>query len=159
MRKKIALAIAFLSMAIVLPGSIHAQEHRMNQGAFQPKVARQFLEEARKNTSWKTAFFTGENAQIVLMNISPQTNPDNEIGEEVHPFDQVILIVEGKGRLHLNGKTSLVSSDDLILIPEGIVHNLVNLDEVKPLKIVSFYSKNDMPKDRVYKKQAEEPKY
>jgi hypothetical protein len=37
----------------------------------------QIFEKAKKNDAWKFAFLTGKNAQIVFMNISPNTNPDN----------------------------------------------------------------------------------
>lgn len=144
-----SLIVALLSMA---PAS--AKE---NDGEFQPMVARNFFEEARKNTNWKTAFATGKNEQVVFMNISPITNPNNEIGPEVHPFDQVILIVEGKGKAILNGETSVIKDGDMIFIPQGISHNVINSDKKKDLKLISFYSDTDIPKGAVYKRKADQP--
>jgi mannose-6-phosphate isomerase-like protein (cupin superfamily) len=124
----------------------------------QPMVVSGFLEKAKKNNSWKVAFATGENEQVVFMNISPLTNPKNEIGMEIHPFDQVILIVEGNGKAILNNKTSLVKDGDMIFIPKGIQHNVINFSKNKDLKLISFYSDNDISKDAEYKKKADEPK-
>ncbi len=155
--KKAALVIALLITVMIIPVSMDAEEKLMTNSEMQPVVVQQFIEEAKKNSNWKTPFATGKHEQIVFMNISPQTNPKNEIGMEVHPFDQAILIVEGKGQLLLNGKTSLVQSGDMIFIPEGTRHNVINLGGEKELKLISFYSDIDMPKDAVYKKKTDEP--
>lgn len=141
--KKIAL---FIALAM---GSIEAYEN--------PSVTQNIIEEAKKNNNWKTAFATGDEAQVVFMNVSPLTNPKNEIGMEVHPFDQVILIVEGTGNAVLNGKTSAVKSGDMIFIPKGVQHNVVNGDKTKGLKLISFYSKTDIPKGSAYKKKSDQP--
>lgn len=127
-------------------------------GKIKPLVVSQFFEEAKKNSNWKTAFATGKQEQIVFMNISPMTNPNNEIGLEVHPFDQVILIVEGSGKAILNGKASKVKSGDMIFIPMETPHNVINLDEKRELKLISFYSETDIPNGAVYKKKSDEPK-
>lgn len=125
-------------------------------GSIQPQVIEKVAQKAKDNTDWKRAYVTGRHEQIVFMNISRQTNPKNEIGMETHPFDQVILIVEGKGKAVLNGKTSFVEEGDLIFIPKGAKHNVVNLSSDKPLKIISFYSDTDIPKGSVYKTKADE---
>lgn len=53
---------------------------------------------------------------------------------------------------------SLVNAGDLIFIPQGTDHNVINLDQNKPLKILSVYSDNDIPDKADYKTKAEEPK-
>lgn len=120
-------------------------------------VAPQIFEKAKKNDDWKFAFFTGKSAQIVFMNISPSTNPNNEIGMETHKFDQIIFIAEGKGKAILNGKSSVVKSGDMIFIPQGIPHNIINLNAKKPLKIISVYSDTDIPANAIYKKKSDVP--
>lgn len=120
-------------------------------------VVQQFFEEAKSNTYWKSAFVTGKQEQIVFMNISPLTNPKNEIGIETHAFDQVIIIVDGNGKAILNGRTSLIKDGDMIFIPKGTSHNIINLDQEKDLKLISFYSQNDIPKGAKYKKISDEP--
>lgn len=140
--------ILFLCFIFFAMTSLTAQEIKT--------IAPHFLETAKQNEDWKKAFITGEQEQIVFMNISPQTNPDNEIGEEVHPFDQAILIVAGQAQCILNEKTSKVKSGDLIFVPRGTRHNVINLEKNKPLKIISFYSETDMPAGVTYKTKADQ---
>ncbi len=156
MRKKIALITATLATTLLSNGFIGAVEKEMTNREIQPKVVHQFFEVASKNNNWKTAFATGKHEQIVFMNISPLTNPHNEIGMETHPFDQVILIVEGKGNALLNGKSSEVNRGDMIFIPKGTPHNVINLGKEKALKLISFYSDTDIPEGSVYRKKADE---
>lgn len=91
------------------------------------------------------------------MNISPSTNLNNEIGMETHKFDQVIFIAQGNGKAILNGKDSVVKSGDMIFIPQGIPHNVVNLSKNEPLKIVSVYSSNDIAANAKYAKMSDVP--
>lgn len=151
-----AFSVVLLLTGFVPAVSLHADDNNSAAGDFQPMVAKQFLEEAKKNTNWKTAFATGKEEQIVFMNISPLTNPNNEIGTEVHPFDQVILIVQGSGKAILNGNTSSIKSGDMIFIPQGVEHNVTNSDPKKELKLVSFYSQTDIPKGAVYPKKSDQ---
>lgn len=152
-RKKTAIIGASIVAALILIVFFSTVFHR---GA-QPMVVQQFFEEAKSNTYWKSAFVTGKQEQIVFMNISPLTNPKNEIGIETHAFDQVIIIVDGNGKAILNGRTSLIKDGDMIFIPKGTSHNIINLDQEKDLKLISFYSQNDIPKGAKYKKISDEP--
>lgn len=140
--------LPFIVLTLFVTTSLIAQE----------TIAPDFLEKAKKNENWKKAFITGEQEQIVFMNISLQTNPENEIGEEIHTFDQAILIVEGRAQCVLNDTKSKVQSGDLIFVPRGTRHNVINLEKNKPLKIVSFYSETDMPANTTYKTKQDQPK-
>lgn len=121
----------------------------------EPTIAHQIFEQSKKNDNWKSAFLTGKEAQVVFMSVSPKTNPKNEIGMETHEFDQVILIAEGNAKTDLNGKMSTVETGDLIFIPQGTPHNVINLDKNKPLKIVSIYSRTDIPAHSQLKKSID----
>lgn len=125
--------------------------------AVQPKavVATQVFNEVKKNDNWKLAFLTARHAQVVFMNITPTTNPKNEIGMEIHQFDQIIFVVEGKGKAILNGKTTMVKPGDMIFIPQGIQHNVINMNVNKPLKILSVYSATDIPANSAYPKNSD----
>lgn len=157
-RKKIALIACLVGVGLISIVSISAVKQEGEDEELKPMVVQQFFEEAKKNKNWKTAFATATHEQIVFMNISPLTNPNNEIGMEVHPFDQVILIVEGQGKAILAEKASRVKSGDMIFIPLGVPHNVINLDQEKELKLISFYSATDIPKGAAFKKKADEPK-
>lgn len=108
-------------------------------------VTKQIFEKVKQNANWKVAFLTAKEGQVVFMNINPKTNPQNEIGMETHPFDQIIFVIEGDAKTVLNGKTDSAKAGDMIFIPEGVAHNVINLNANKPLKILSVYSSTDMP--------------
>lgn len=146
-------SLAFVTV-MISAASVTASEAAIE---VQPMVVKQVFEEAKKNNNWKTAFATGKEEQIVFMSISPATNPKNEIGTEVHPFDQVILIVQGNGNAIINGKQTAVTAGDMIFIPKGIQHNVVNLGGDKELKLISFYSETDIPKGAAYKMKSDQP--
>jgi quercetin dioxygenase-like cupin family protein len=76
---------------------------------------------------------------------------------EKHPFDQAILIVEGKGEAVLDGKRLPFSEGDMIFIPKGTEHDVINTDKDSELKVASFYSQTDIPAGSVYKTKADEP--
>lgn len=132
--------------------------HSNTEKLYPINVTHNFLVKAKQNTNWKIAFVTGKNEQVVFMNISPLTNPKNEIGMETHPFDQLILIVQGKGKALLDNKIFKVNSGDMIFIPQGTQHNVINLNANHPLKIISIYSDTDIPANVVYKTKNDEAK-
>lgn len=145
--------IAFLLAFFTIPAlSFAAGDNQMNA-----VIANQVFEKAKQNDNWKLAFVTGKSAQVVFMSITPSTNPNNEIGMETHKFDQVIFVAEGNGKAILNGKSSMVKPGDMIFIPEGVEHNVINLNAKKPLKILSVYSATDIPANAVYKKKSDTP--
>lgn len=121
------------------------------------EVSSQIFDKVKQNDNWKLAFLTAKDAQIVFMNISPVTNPNNEIGMETHKFDQIIFVVEGNGKAILDGKTTMVKAGDLIFIPQGVEHNVTNSDAKKPLKILSVYTSTDIPANSTFKKKSDVP--
>lgn len=123
---------------------------------YKPKVLHGVVGEAQRNGDWKDAAASLKNAQIVFMSISPESNPKNEIGTEVHPFDQVIYIVDGWARVILDEQTDMVQAGDMILVPAGTKHNIMNLNKETSLKIISFYTDHDIPEGAVYRTKADE---
>lgn len=119
------------------------------------EVSSQIFDKVKQNDNWKLAFLTAKDAQIVFMNISPSTNPNNEIGTETHKFDQIIFVVEGNGKAILDGKTTMLKSGDMIFIPQGVEHNVTNSNAKKPLKILSVYTSTDIPANSAFKKKSD----
>jgi len=109
----------------------------------------------RFNDNWKVPLATGEEAQVVMMSISPKTNPNNEVGMETHTFDQVIFIINGHAKAIVNQKEYDLHTGDMVFIPLGTPHNVINLNPDKPLKLMSVYSQKDMP-DEIFKTKEEE---
>jgi mannose-6-phosphate isomerase-like protein (cupin superfamily) len=94
------------------------------------------IELARKNEDFRREVVTGQHSQVVLMAIPPR----GEIGEEVHPdVDQILLFVEGEGEAILDGESAPVRADRLVLVPAGTKHNFRNTGDAT-LRLVTVYS-------------------
>lgn len=115
----------------------------------------QIFDKVKQNNNWKVPFLTAKNAQVVFMAVSPKTNPKNEIGVETHQFDQIIFVVEGNAKAVLGNDTKMVKAGDMIFIPQGVEHNVINQNANKALKILSVYTATDMPADQVLQKKSD----
>lgn len=94
------------------------------------------VEAARSNEAFRREVMTGDHQQVVLMTIPP----GDEIGEEVHSdTDQVLLFLDGQGEARLDGKTSPVKANDLVLVRAGTRHNFVNTGP-EPLRLITVYA-------------------
>lgn len=116
------------------------------------------IEEAtRQNNTFRTAFWTGDNLQVTLMNI----RPGEDVGLEIHPtVDQFIRIEEGQG-LAMMGDSRYkldyqkrVYDGSAIMIPAGKWHNIIN-SGCKPLKLYAIYAPPEHPRGTVHKTKAE----
>ncbi|MBB4615916.1 cupin domain-containing protein [Sphingomonas abaci] len=90
---------------------------------------------ATKNTHFQKEVYRDENCQIVLMSIEP----GDDIGEETHDADQTTFFVAGEGQAKVDGSTTKVTPNHLIVIPKGALHNIINKGD-EPLKLFSVYS-------------------
>ncbi len=131
-------------------------DQKVDEDQSEPVILQKIFERTKKNKNWKASVKTGAHEQIVYMDISTSTTPDNEIGKSTSSFDQVILIATGAARVSLNGKTSSVKNGDMIFIPKGTVYNISNKSRVSKLKLASFCSNVSSPEDIVYKNKIDE---
>jgi mannose-6-phosphate isomerase-like protein (cupin superfamily) len=91
---------------------------------------------ARQNDAFRREIATATHSQLVAMTIPPE----GEIGEEVHPdVDQILIFVEGQGEAVLERKRSSVGPNDLVFVKAGTRHNFVNTGEA-PLRLVTIYA-------------------
>ena len=105
-----------------------------------------------ENSTFRTALFTGEHAQLTVMCL----RPGEEIGLEMHDHvDQFIRIERGRGRVELGDSPDEIQaeyplgSDDAIVIPAGTWHNVINVGE-EPLHLYSIYSPPEHPAGTVH---------
>ncbi len=104
-------------------------------------------EATRQNINFRLALWTGTHLQLTLMSL----NQGEDIGLEVHPnVDQFIRIEEGEGIIMM-GETrnnlwfqKRVQDEDVIFIPAGTWHNLINTG-CYPLKLYSIYAPPNHP--------------
>jgi mannose-6-phosphate isomerase-like protein (cupin superfamily) len=114
------------------------------------QTALNYVERAKENQNFRETLATGEFSQIVLMTLQP----GEEIGEEVHEGDQILLFVEGEGEAVIEGETSPVRPNDLVFVPAGTRHNFVNKG-AGPLRIVTVYTPPEHPDGTVHRTKAE----
>lgn len=92
--------------------------------------------DALKNENFRKVLYTSKHLQLVLMSLKP----GEDIGEETHPnIDQFFRFEGGKGKCIINGNEYLVENGDVIVIPAGSKHNVINTDDVKELKMYTIY--------------------
>jgi len=106
-----------------------------------------------KNSTFRTALWTGRYLQLTLMSIQP----GDDIGLEVHyQTDQFIRIEKGSGLVKMGDwRDKLdfqrnVCEGDVIFIPAGKWHNLINTGKT-PLKLYSIYAPPNHPRGTVHK--------
>lgn len=56
-----------------------------------------------RNNNWRESVYSGAQGQIVMMTISPKTNPGNDVLNEVHDFDQMIFVQSGHANVSFRG--------------------------------------------------------
>lgn len=105
---------------------------------------------AKGNGDFRRVVRTEVHSQIVLMSVEP----GDDIGEETHQVDQVLVFVSGSGEAVLNGETSAVSPGRLVVVPAGVKHNFINTGG-EPLKLYTVYAPPEEPDGLVHKTKAE----
>jgi mannose-6-phosphate isomerase-like protein (cupin superfamily) len=88
-----------------------------------------------KNNDYRQVLFTTNRTQLVLMSLKP----GEEIGEEIHKADQIIVCVAGEGEAVLNGEHSALTTGHVVVVPEGTKHNIINVGS-RDLKIYTIYA-------------------
>lgn len=91
--------------------------------------------ETIKNKDFRKVLYTGNNIQLVLMNLKS----GEDIGDEVHGVDQFFRFEEGTGKVTINGKKHEVSDGFSVIVPAGSKHNVKN-DGKEDLKMYTLYS-------------------
>lgn len=83
--------------------------------------------------------------------------PGEEIGDEVHQnVDQFFRIEHGEARFVFNeGPDHLVREGDVVVVPAGTYHNVINTSQTAPLKLSTLYSPPNHPEGTVHKTKAE----
>src|ERR1700761_7386620 len=90
---------------------------------------------AKANSFFQNEVYLDENVQIVLMSL----RPGEDIGEETHRADQTTYFVKGNGSAVLNGRSTKIAANHMVVIPQGTTHNIINKGTT-PLKLFSVYA-------------------
>lgn len=89
-----------------------------------------------ENENFRKVLYTAKNSQLVLMSLLPK----EDIGEEMHKLDQFIRIEAGMGKAVLDGVEHEIADGSAIVIPAGVLHNIINISETEKLKLYTIYS-------------------
>ncbi|RBW68334.1 cupin domain-containing protein [Bacillus taeanensis] len=114
-------------------------------------------EVTKRNNTYRTALWTGNNLQVTLMSI----NVGDDIGLEVHPtIDQFIRIEEGQALVQMGDSKDQLDfeeeayDDYAIMIPAGKWHNVINTGNTS-LKLYAIYAPPEHPFGTVHKTKAD----
>jgi mannose-6-phosphate isomerase-like protein (cupin superfamily) len=77
----------------------------------------------RDNPVFRKVLSTSSSCQLSVMSLEPH----EDIGETTRDGDQIFLFLAGRGELILQGRRNHVLADDIVLVPAGVRHNVVNL--------------------------------
>ncbi|MBO3460394.1 cupin domain-containing protein [Aetokthonos hydrillicola Thurmond2011] len=105
---------------------------------------------AKENSFFRQEILTNQHSQIVLMSIEP----GDEIGEETHDVDQVLVFVAGTGEAVLNGDRSTVEANSMVVVPAGTLHNFINTGSVA-LKLFTIYTPPEEAPGTLHRTKAE----
>ncbi len=108
------------------------------------------IKRVNDNTFFRQEILTNEHSQLVLMSVEP----GDDIGEETHDVDQVLVFVAGEGEAILNGERSPIAANHLVVVPAGTLHNFVNTGTT-PLKLFTIYAPPEEAPGTVHRDKAE----
>ena len=115
-----------------------------------PKFNEDIAQLTKDNTDFRRVILTEKHSQVVLMSVEP----GDDIGEETHEVDQLLVFVLGKGEAVLNGRKSEIEANRMVLVPAGTKHNFINTGRT-PLKLYTVYAPPEEPEGLIHKTKAE----
>lgn len=99
------------------------------------------------NQEFRRVLFTGGHMQLVVMSLKP----GEEIGWEVHDsVDQFFRIEDGQAQFQLENGHFDLEEDEVIIVPAGTKHNVVNTSDDEDLKLYTIYSPPNHPDGTVH---------
>ena len=88
-----------------------------------------------ENKNFRKVLYTGKHLQLVLMSL----NVGEDIGAEIHPDnDQFFRFESGSGKCVIDGNDYKVKDGDVIVVPAGAKHNVINAG-TNELKMYTLY--------------------
>jgi len=109
-----------------------------------------------ENENFRKVLYTAPNLQLVLMTLKP----GEEIGMETHEHgDQFFRVEGGEGEAILDGETHKLGDGDIVVIPAGVEHNIVNTSGNEALRVYTIYTPPEHPDGTIHKTKAEADEY
>jgi len=90
-----------------------------------------------ENRNFRKVIYTGKGLQLVLMSLKA----GEEIGEETHKdADQFFRVEKGMGKCFVDEHEYKLHEGDVLFVPAGAKHNVINTDSAVDLKLYTLYS-------------------
>jgi len=108
-----------------------------------------------ENINYREVLYTGPKMQLVVMSLEA----GEEIGEEVHSdHDQFLRFESGEGKAVLDGVPYDMKEGDAVIVPAGMLHNIVNTSSDRELKLYTIYAPPEHKPGTIHprKRDAEE---
>lgn len=119
-----------------------------NTNGFQTNIT----EAARTNEAFRRVLYTSPGGQLVVMHLKP----GEDIGLETHDdVDQYIWIVQGRARATLDGQESTLEPGDVLVVPRGTRHNIINASSDQPVQLFTVYTPPEHPDGTIHQTRAE----
>jgi mannose-6-phosphate isomerase-like protein (cupin superfamily) len=100
---------------------------------FKTKIEKATLQ----NANFRKVLYTSKHLQLVIMSLLP----GEDIGSEVHrKTDQFFRFEQGHGKCVINENEYDIRDGDVVMIPAGAKHNIINVDPVTQLKMYTIYA-------------------
>lgn len=95
-----------------------------------------------ENEHFREVLYTAPHSQLVVMTLQV----GEEIGKETHDsIDQFIRVEAGQGEAILDGERYPLADGDVVVIPAGTEHNVINTSNSEPLRLYTIYSPPEHP--------------
>ena len=105
-----------------------------------------------ENNNFRKVLYTGKHLQLVLMSLKA----GEEIGAEIHEQnDQFFRFESGTGKCVIDEHAYEVKAGDVVLVPAGAKHNIINTDSSAELKMYTIYGPPNH-QDKIVKSTKEE---
>ena len=90
-----------------------------------------------ENTNFRHVLYTAKDCQLVLMTLQP----GEEIGLEAHDEgDQFFRFEQGEGKVIIDETDYVVGDGDVVIVPMGARHNVINTSTTEALKLYTIYA-------------------
>ena len=112
--------------------------------------------ETLENVKFRQVLFTGPHAQLVVMALKP----GEAIGLETHDdVDKFLRVEAGHGTAVMDGKEHVLEDGSAVVIPAGMMHNIINSSRTETLKLYTIYSPPEHPDGTIHETKADAEAY
>ena len=108
-------------------------------------------DKALTNSYFREVLYTDERIQLVVMSLLPS----EEIGMETHELDQFIRVEQGEGKAILDGVEHMIGDGVAIVVPKGVLHNIINTSITEPMKLYTLYAPPNHKDGTVHKTKVD----